>query len=384
MAVKLALVRQKYRPDGGAERFISRALSELQSHDLDLTIVARSWEPQEGIHFLPCNPVKWGRVSREKGFAKAVCKKLNKENFDLVQSHERLSCCDIYRAGDGVHRIWLEQHARIMSPVAAWWMKQSRFHRYVMAAEKAMFTNPRLKKVICNSEMVKQEIISCFDLPEDKLEVIYSYVDLNHFSSEFRNTQCEIQRKALGIPLEANVFIFVGSGFERKGLAAALSAIAKADNNAHLIVVGKDKRLSKYRALARGFGIADQVHFMGVQKDVRPFYAAADALILPTLYDPFPNVVLEAMASGLAVITSQKCGGSEFIESGQHGYVTDALDIWSMSNAIRSNSQSDWLKMGAACREKIASLNLNQMGGKLTRLYDNVLTDMANQKESRL
>jgi UDP-glucose:(heptosyl)LPS alpha-1,3-glucosyltransferase len=379
MAVKLALVRQKYRPDGGAERFISRALSELQTHDLDLTIVARSWEPQAGIHFLPCNPAKWGRVSREQGFAKAVCKALSKENFDLVQSHERLSCCDIYRAGDGVHRIWLEQHARVMSPVAAWWMKQSRFHRYVMAAEKAMFTHPRLKKVICNSEMVKQEIMSCFNLPSDKLEVIYSYVDLEYFSPEFKNVQCAIQRKALGIPLDASVFIFVGSGFERKGLAAALAAMAKADNKSHLIVVGKDKRLSKYRSLANDFGIIDRVHFMGVQKDVRPFYAAADALILPTLYDPFPNVVLEAMASGLAVITSTKCGGAEFIESETHGYITDALDTWSMSHAIRSNSQSDWLRMGTACRQKIESLNLNQMGEKLTKLYDEVLTELASK-----
>jgi len=174
MSIRLALIRQKYRPDGGAERFISRALSALHTQDLNLTIIARSWEPQDGVDFIECNPPKLGRISREKGFAKAVHKAQKDYHFDLVQSHERLSCCDIFRAGDGVHRVWLKQRSRVMSPPASWWMRNSRYHRYVLAAEEAMFHSPRLKKVICNSKMVKQEIIEHFHLPPEKIEMIYN------------------------------------------------------------------------------------------------------------------------------------------------------------------------------------------------------------------
>ena len=108
---RLALVRQKYRPDGGAERFVSRALEALDSSNLELNVITREWQgpvkPDWNIHI--CNPRKWGRISRERGFADAARQLWQREAFDLVQSHERIPGCDLYRAGDGVHRR-LAQH----------------------------------------------------------------------------------------------------------------------------------------------------------------------------------------------------------------------------------------------------------------------------------
>lgn len=112
---RLALVRQKYRPDGGAERFVSRALEALDSSHLQLNVITREWQgpvkPDWQIHI--CNPRKWGRISRERGFANAARALWQRESFDLVQSHERIPGCDLYRAGDGVHRRWLQQRSRI-------------------------------------------------------------------------------------------------------------------------------------------------------------------------------------------------------------------------------------------------------------------------------
>lgn len=71
-------------------------------------------------------------------------------------------------------------------------------------------------------------------------------------------------------------------------------------------------------------------------KETLPFYQLSDGLLLPTLYDPFPNVILEAMACGLPVITSESCGGSEFIEQGQNGFYCDALDIHTLKEAVMS------------------------------------------------
>lgn len=113
---RLALVRQKYRPDGGAERFVSRALEALDSSHLQLNVITREWQgpvkPDWQIHI--CNPRKWGRISRERGFANAARALWQRESFDLVQSHERIPGCDLYRAGDGVHRRWLQQRSRIL------------------------------------------------------------------------------------------------------------------------------------------------------------------------------------------------------------------------------------------------------------------------------
>ncbi|WP_312241691.1 glycosyltransferase family 4 protein [Pantoea sp.] len=371
--LRLAIVRQKYRPDGGAERFISRALEALDSEQLDLNIITRSWQgtPNPGWHLHICNPAKFGRVSRERGFARAARACWEREKFDIVQSHERIAGCDIFRAGDGVHRVWLEQRARIVSSWQRLSAALSPYHRYVLQAEAEMFYSPALKAVICNSEMVKQDIIRCFGLDADKIRVIYNAIDANRFQPASEASR-HAARRQLNLPQDAAAMIYVGSGFERKGLKAAIEAIARSDR--YLIVVGQDKQLKRYQQLANQLNCLDRLRFVGVQQDVQPFYHVADALLLPTLYDPFPNVVLEAMACGLPVITSTGCGGAEFIEPGLQGFVCDALDINALSEAIAATpALLRDSTMGEAARRKIMPYTPQHLAQSLNSLYQQVL-----------
>lgn len=371
--VRLAIVRQKYRPDGGAERFISRALEALDDDRLELNIITRNWqgEPKPDWHLHICNPKKWGRISRERGFAEAARACWQRENFDIVQSHERIAGCDIFRAGDGVHRVWLEQRARIIPPFQRLLTQLSGYHRYVMAAEEKMFRSDSLKKIICNSLMVKNDIMRCFQVPEEKFAVIYNAIDAQRFQPA---TAAERQqsREKLNLPVNARILIYVGSGFERKGLKASITAIATTD--VHLLVVGQDKQQSRYADLARNLGCANRVHFVGVQNNVIPFYHAADGLMLPTLYDPFPNVILEAMACGLPVITSFTCGGAEFIVQGEQGFVCDALDIPALTaaaDAIPLRTMDS--KMGDLARQRILPCTPQLLASQLHALYQQVL-----------
>lgn len=371
--LRLAIVRQKYRPDGGAERFISRALEALGSEQLDLNIITRSWQgtPNPGWHLHICNPAKYGRVSRERGFAQAARACWEREKFDIVQSHERIAGCDIFRAGDGVHRVWLEQRARIVSPLQRLSAALSPYHRYVLRAEAEMFHSPALKAVICNSQMVKRDIMRHFRLDADKIHVIYNAIDTHRFQPASAASRYAT-RQQLNLPREATVLIYVGSGFERKGLKAAIEAIAHSDR--YLIVVGQDKQLKRYQQLANQLNCLDRLRFVGVQQDVQPFYHAADALLLPTLYDPFPNVVLEAMACGLAVITSTGCGGAEFIEQGKQGFVCDALDIKALNEAVNSiPALSQNSAMGEAARLRIMPYSPQHLARSLNLLYQQVL-----------
>lgn len=371
--VRLAIVRQKYRPDGGAERFISRALEALDDDSLDLNIITRSWqgEPKPEWHLHICNPKKWGRISRERGFAVAARACWQQEKFDIVQSHERIAGCDIFRAGDGVHRVWLEQRARVVSPVQRLLTQVSRYHRYVMTAEEEMFRSPALKKIICNSLMVKNDIMRCFQVPEEKFAVIYNAIDSTRFMPATAE-QRQQSREQLNLPDNAKVFIYVGSGFERKGLKASISALAATD--AHLLVVGQDKQQSRYENLARSLGCEKRIHFLGVQNNVIPFYHAADSLILPTLYDPFPNVILEAMACGLPVITSFTCGGAEFIIDGKQGFVCDALDVPALTAAAVAIPQRTLdSRMGDLARERVLPCSPQQLATQLHALYQQVL-----------
>ena len=184
--LSVALVRQRYTPDGGAERFVSRALHALQGQGVAVTLIARQWRGEPGVKTLNCDPGYYGRLWRDWSFARAVCRLVRTHHFDLVQSHERIACCDIYRAGDGVHREWLQQLARIRGPLGRFGMLVNPYHRYVLAAERRLFTSPQLKAVICNSSMVKEEIQRHFNLAAEKLHVIYSGVDTDSYHPRLR------------------------------------------------------------------------------------------------------------------------------------------------------------------------------------------------------
>lgn len=370
-SIKLALIRQKYRPDGGAERFLSRAIDALKD-DVELTIFTRKWQEQSGVCVVECNPPKWSRVSREKGFAQEVCQSISQKEFDLIQSHERVPCCDIYRAGDGVHKEWLKQRDRVISPIAKFITKITPFHNYVLEAEKQLFNSPQLKAIICNSKMIETEIKNHFPAAADKTYVIYSSVDFSIFNSGLKQHRSKI-REELGIPDDTITFLFVGSGFERKGLTAAIQALAKTEE-AKLIVIGKDKRQIQYQKLANQLGVGDRVLFLGVKNDVTPYYGAADAFVFPTLYDPFPNVIIEALATGLPVITSTKCGAAEIIDQDTDGFVCDSLDINSIAYFMQQLQDKDKLiSMSAASLEKSKIFSTENMTKQLTELYTSLI-----------
>lgn len=372
--MKLAIVRQKYRPDGGAERFVSRALSALRDKsDLDISIITRHWEAgiDPAYNVITCDPPAKNRLQREVNFAREA--KRHFAAFDIVQSHERIPGCTIYRAGDGVHREWLNIRSRTLNPLQKLVQVLSGFHRYQLRQEKAMFEHPALEKVICNSAMVKEEIVAHFAIDADKIHVIYNCIDTNIWNPSLVSAHRQPMREHYTIPQQATLMLFVGSGFERKGLDVAIRAIAE-HPQVWLLVVGNDRKSARYKKMARSLGCESRLVFTGVQKETAPFYAMADALIQPTRYDPFPNTILEAMACGLPVLTSEKCGGKEFIDAGINGYVFDARDWAAFSDAIRQLQNGFNYNLARQTSfSKVVNLTASYISDELYSLYNLVI-----------
>lgn len=350
--MKLAIIRQKYSAFGGAERFIERLLPGLAGKGVDVSLIARKWagDGATPMRWVRCDPFYFGSAWRDKAFAKAACAAVARGDYDLVQSHERLSCCDIFRAGDGVHAAWLEARQKYLGESLAW-LKLNPFHANSLAAERRMFASPRLKKVICISNMVRQDVQRFYNVPDNKLITIYNGIDLDAFCIQGLETRTKVRQK-LQIPEGALSYVFVGSGFKRKGLEVAIRALPE---NAHLIVVGKDKETARFQKIAAQTGAnndqSTRVHFVGPQKDVRSYYAAADAFVFPTIYEPFGSVVLEALACGLPVITTDRCGAGELITQGVEGFVLPAGNTEAFAACMRQNTALDWANRRAAARQ---------------------------------
>jgi UDP-glucose:(heptosyl)LPS alpha-1,3-glucosyltransferase len=369
---RIALIRSRYDAFGGAERFVERALAALKAHGASVTVVTRSWPGNDGSAIL-VDPFHIGSLWRDRSFASAVCKRLARERFDLVQSHERVACCDVYRAGDGVHAEWLAQRARSQSPLGALLTRMNPHHRWLLEAERALFTSSRLKAVICNSRMVAGEIRRHFATAEEKLHVIANGVDCAEFHPGLRDEHRAAVRQQLGLPQEARVFLHVGSGFARKGVACFLAALAKLAKGDCAIVVGKDKHAVHYRAVADRLGLGRRVVFTGGVSDVRPYYGAADVFVLATLYDPFPNAALEAMACALPVVTGPKCGTAELLEEGRGGRVVDPLDVAALAAAMGPLDGGVARTVGSEARALVEPLTLDAMARRYAALYSSLL-----------
>ncbi len=146
----------------------------------------------------------------------------------------------------------------------------------------------------------------------------------------------ERSREELNLKPDQIALLFAGSGWERKGLLFAVEAAALCkDRQMRLLVAGRgNARLYKTRRLR--FWREEPVQFLGEVADMLRVYAAADIFILPTIYDPFSNACLEALACGLPVITTRSNGFSEIIENGVHGSIVGhAGDLLALRDAIR-------------------------------------------------
>lgn len=238
-----------------------------------------------------------------------------------------------------------------------------------------MLAHPALRAVICNSLLVRDEMQRHYDVPASKLVVIENGVDLQNYHPRLAGEWRQRQRQLLGIGPDAPVFLFVGSGFARKGVPQLLAAFAAMRaRDAHLVVVGRDRSLAAMKRRANRLGVGRRTIFTGPQQDVRPFYGMADAFVLPTLYDPMPNAALEAMACGLPTIASASCGIAARIVPGRNGFVCDALDVPQLAGQLdRLAVPGVAAGMRAAARDAVAELSLEAMAERLLGLYRSLI-----------
>ena len=376
--MRLAVIRQRYTPFGGAERFLASALDALVERGVAVTLYTREWTAQRGrIEPRIVDPFYVGGLWRDAGFVRAVCRAIARDPPALVQSHERLACCDIYRAGDGVHATWLEERMRHVPPLRALAMRTDPRHRHRLAMERRMYASPRLSAVICNSKMVRDDIRERFGVPPSRLHVIYNAVDAKAFSPALRAHRMAV-RERHGISGDATVYLLVGSGFERKGVATAVEAMAQLPASAHLIVVGRDKDSAHYATRARALGLTGRVTLAGAQTEPHPYYGAADVFVLPTLYDPCPNAALEAMACALPVVTTTRCGAAELALDAGAGFAVTPGDAAALALHMGTlQDETVRARMGERARAAVLPLTAAAMTARLIALYDSLLAQEA-------
>ena len=329
--LSIAFVRRGYSPTGGAEAYLKRLARGVieAGHDVQL-VATNDWPDGEW----PFGSITHLRSKSPIEFASELERMRAQFPFDVLFSLERVWSCDVYRAGDGVHRAWLERRRKFELPLKRFVRSLSSKHQDLLRLEQSLFSGSNAKRVIAGSQMVKDEIINLYGYPADKIDIVRNGVPLKKF--RFDPELRERSREELNLKPDQIALLFAGSGWERKGLLFAIEAAAlRGDRKMRLLVAGRgNARLYKTRRLR--FWSEEPVQFLGEVADMLRVYAAADIFILPTIYDPFSNACLEALACGLPVISTRSNGFSEIIENGVHGSIVDhAGDLLALRDAIR-------------------------------------------------
>lgn len=305
---------------------------------------------------------------------------LKKHQFDIIQGFGRTIIQDVFRTGGGCHREY-RKHVlkKIRNPLLRYFKLYQPRQLLILYTEKKQFSQGNYKKIVAVSNRVKKEIVSNYGVPEADIEVIYNGVDTETFHPQNKERYGNEIREKFNIKSDEKVILFLGTGFERKGLTLLMHACAiikDSHPDTKLLVVGKDNNVQKHVRLSRELGISDRVIFTGPQSDVKRFYALADIFVFPTLYEPFGNVCLEAMASGIPVITSRINGASEIMEGMDCLLLDDPTDIKTLSAKIGfllANNNDERRKIASAVRSIAEHYTISNNARQFVSLYESIL-----------
>lgn len=324
---------------GGVENVAWQVAHALADAGEDVTVLAREIAPQAAVETQLLRAPRAWQPLRVRTFSRAAARatgrphpdstpESQKRRFDVVHSFSRTRHQDLYRAGGGSHDDFLRRTypgprhlARRLSPR----------HRTLLDLEARVFADPK-QKIQCASRFVADALVEKHQVAEERILLLPNGVDLERFSPGKHRAAGADLRARLS-PEAEQVWLFPASGWLRKGLPELLEALARlGDPGLSLWIAGRDDP-APWRARAEKLGVDQALRFLGPRDDLETVYAAVDGVVLPTRYDAFANVTIEAAAMGLPIISTESNGASEWLapdlvsidEAGDAFLIADAL-----------------------------------------------------------
>jgi UDP-glucose:(heptosyl)LPS alpha-1,3-glucosyltransferase len=344
-ALRIAIIVERFAPGaGGVENVAWQVAHELARTGEDVTVLTRNAEandaePETGrVDFaLPRVTVQSLRVSRAwqplrvVAFSRATANAARQGAFDVVHSFSRTRHQDLYRTGGGSHRDYMR---RSYSPHGALLRQFSPRHRVLLSMEARVFGDTT-QRIQCASRLVADALVADYGVSPERILLLPNAVDSDRYGAPSALEAGRRLRAELDEHDEKaeRIWLFPASGWHRKGLPTLLEALAQIrDPGLRLWIAGRDDPRPWLR-IASGLAVTDRIRFLGPRDDLEVVYGAVDGMVLPTRYDAFANVTLEAAAAGLPIITTRSNGAAECLE-GAVSLVESANDPVALAQAF--------------------------------------------------
>jgi UDP-glucose:(heptosyl)LPS alpha-1,3-glucosyltransferase len=377
--MKVLLCIERFDPSyGGAERYAADLARGLAGAGLEVTVAAEAFrDVPEGVRALPVEPLRAPKALRSWDFARRCA--LLSPSFDVSHALGKVWGTDILHPHGGSHRASLRGLSRSIESAPARWasgllraasLRQAAFRRI----ERELYRPGRARTVLAVSRMVARDLETLHGVPPDSIRVLYNPVDAGRFRPEASCARDRL-RSRFGIPPDAVVCLFVANHFRLKGLCPLLRAAARLGRDAPtILVLGRDGK-GPYERMAARLGLQGRVVFAGTSPEPEEFYGASDVFALPTFYDPCSLTALEAMASGLPVVTSRWNGASELIEHDRDGLVLEdpSRDDLLAEFLLGLRDPARRRALGGRAREKILGLTPGAHLRAVMNVYEEVV-----------
>ena len=344
--LKIAIVLEKFLPSRGGERYFSLLAEELARMGHEVHVFAAFTERVSscsyGLHRIPI--LRYPRWLRTLSFLIGSAHVLKSYDFDIVHGVGRSLAVNVLNPHGGVEKAYLKQEfASIRSRCYYVYRLGRRYlsaeHYLTLWIQKRQYQSDTVRRIIAISQMIRGDIIRYYGVPDEKIVVVFNSVDLERFHPRNRDTYRQAKRMDLGINDATLLLLFVGNNYRLKGVASLLDAMVLLrkwfpTQPFRLLIAGRGQ-IGHYRRMARRIGIFDNVLFLGPVTRIEEYYAASDIYVHPTFYDSCSLAVLEALATGLPVITSQFNGAADAIVSDAGGKVIEnPANVQELAQAI--------------------------------------------------
>lgn len=222
-----------------------------------------------------------------------------------------------------VHAEWLKIARSARNFAGRLAQRLNPFHPYILHRERQYYSHRQYRHLIALTPRIQQELIEHYAVPESDITILPNGYNPLEFHPGRRQRDRGPLRAKLRLRPDDKLLLFVANELERKGFFPLVQALAAMkEPQIHLAVVGRAS-LEPHRDLLRSLHLENHVHAIGPTSNVAPWYAAADLFVLPTYYEAWGLVIVEALASGLPVLTSRLAGAAVAITEPTTGLLLD-------------------------------------------------------------
>ncbi|QPC83990.1 glycosyltransferase family 4 protein [Phototrophicus methaneseepsis] len=393
--MRIAIFDYQMPPNNAISQCIQRLiLAQCEEHEFTVFAIAYDNPRPDRIQFVRVPAIQWPLFVLFLTYHIMAClvygwyRLRTGHKFDVIQSVESNTLMGTLIYSQFCHRAYLDHHWAATRPTGL--RRWARWLDHQLHALIEPFAYNKAKWIVVPSHGLAKELQETYPQTADKVRIITNPISMADMLSRDGYDQVA-QRRKWGFEADDLVMVFAALGhFERKGLPLLLQAMQQVKQQAKqqqtipssalklIVVGGSEKTLIAYQQMSETLGLMDDVVFVGMQPDIRPFLWMGDLFVFPSLYETFSMVCYEAAAAGLPLLVSSLYGVEDMLKNGYNGWnIARTVDAYAEKIAYSLTHRQELRQMGQRAIASAQSADVHHFIEGWRHQYQSIAQDLS-------